>query len=43
MRKHEGYDEVKNVETNETVKSEPSKETPKKVLKPRNVPSFLQE
>ena len=46
LREHEGYVEVKDVETAKTVQIEPPKETSKKVLKikPKAViPAFLQE
>lgn len=45
MRKHEGYIEVKDVETPKTVEAEPQKTTVEKVLRRRKqeVPSFLQE
>ena len=46
LREHEGYVEVKDVETAKTVQIEPPKETSEKVLKlkPKAViPAFLQE
>ena len=49
MRKHEGYEEVVDVETTETVQAKspeaPSKEvlTLKRGRKPKDIPSFLQE
>lgn len=51
LRKHEGYKEVKeDVETAETVKTEPPEASVKEVLKPRmgrppkqKLPGFLQE
>lgn len=45
MRKHEGYVEVKDVETPKTVEIEPQKAPTKEVLKLKRkaqVPSFLQ-
>jgi len=45
MRKHEGYIEVKDVETPKTIETESQKTPVEKVLKRRKqeVPSFLQE
>ena len=49
MRKHEGYTEVKDVETSKTVEIEPPKATTEEVLKPKRgrpfkveVPAFLE-
>ena len=46
LREHEGYVEVKDVETTKTVQIESPKETSKKVLKLKpkvEMPAFLQE
>ena len=46
MRKHEGYIEVKDAETSETVEVKPQETSSKKMLKLKpkaDVPAFLQE
>jgi hypothetical protein len=46
MRRHEGYTEVLDVETNKTIEVESPKATTKEVLKLKRkaeVPSFLEE
>ena len=47
MKNHEGYEEVKDVETTKAVQTESTKAPTKEVLKIKkrelNVPSFLQE
>lgn len=48
MRKHEGYEEVKNAETPKTIEAEPQQASTQEVLKKRSgkppkVPSFLQD
>ena len=49
LRKHEGYEEVKDVETTKTVETEPNQASTQEVLKPKRgrparqeLPSFLQ-
>ena len=46
LRKHEGYEEVKDVETPKAIEAKPYQAPPKEVLKVKRkqeVPSFLQE
>ena len=48
LRKHEGYEEVKDVEATKTIENKPQQTPTEEVLKPRmgrprKIPAFLQE